>query len=90
MQANLLHVGVWRVKPVDSNLRVNTHCYLLLTLASSYGAMKKKTIEIISDKVQLKIEIFGKISEKYDFYMDVKSDFGGIHCRGGNDTIKTA
>ena len=29
-------VGVWRVKPPDSNLYVNIHCYLLLTLTSYY------------------------------------------------------
>ncbi len=28
LQANLLLVGVWRVKLVDSNLPVNMHCYL--------------------------------------------------------------
>ena len=37
LQANLLHVGVWRVKPVYSKLRVNTLCYILLTLASYNG-----------------------------------------------------
>ena len=36
LQANLLLVGVWRVKPPDSNLYVNIHCYLLLTLASYF------------------------------------------------------
>ena len=36
LQTNLLLVGVWRVKPPDSNLYVNIHCYLLLTLASYY------------------------------------------------------
>ena len=41
LQANLLLVGVWRVKPVDSNLYVNIHCYLLLTLASYYVTMVK-------------------------------------------------
>ena len=35
LQANLLLVGVWRVKPPDSILYVNIHCYLLLTLASN-------------------------------------------------------
>ena len=35
-QAKLLLVGVWRVKPSDSNLYVNIHLYLLLTLASYY------------------------------------------------------
>ena len=34
LQANLLHVSVWWVKPVDSNLHINMHCYLLLTLIS--------------------------------------------------------
>ena len=36
LQANLLLVGIWRVKPPDNNLYVNIHCYLLLTLASFY------------------------------------------------------
>ena len=34
LQANLLLVGVWRVKTPDNNLYANIHCYLLLTLAS--------------------------------------------------------
>ncbi len=34
LQANLLHVSVWWVKPVDSNLHINMHRYLLLTLIS--------------------------------------------------------
>ena len=41
LQANLLLGGVWWVKPVDSNLYVNIHCYLLLTLASYYVTMIK-------------------------------------------------
>ena len=55
LQANLLLVGVWRVKPPDSNLYVNIHCYLLLTLASSYKKIIKrnnwKNEKISDDKV---------------------------------------
>ena len=57
LQANLLLVGVWRVKPVDSNLYVNIHCYLLLTLASYYVTMVKIT-ENEWEKIELQENVW--------------------------------